>query len=207
VGIIDGIGSTEMLHIFIAAADEAIRPGATGLPVPGYAARVIGPDGEPVPDGAPGSLAVVGPTGCRYLTDPRQKSYVRDGWNITGDTYVRDADGYFWYQGRSDDMIISSGYNIGAPEVEQALEQHPDVVECAVVGWPDQDRGMIVHAVVVLRPGAVADAAKVAELQEHTKALIAPYKYPRSIEFVAALPRTSTGKVQRFRLREQQASR
>jgi 2-aminobenzoate-CoA ligase len=207
VGIIDGIGSTEMLHIFIAAADDDIRPGATGLPVPGYSARVVDPDGEPVPDGTPGSLAVIGPTGCRYLADPRQRNYVRDGWNITGDTYVRDADGYFWYQGRSDDMIISAGYNIGAPEVEQALEQHPDVVECAVVGRPDPDRGMIVHAAVVLRNGAAADAAKVTELQEHTKALIAPYKYPRSIEFVAALPRTSTGKVQRFRVREPLAGR
>jgi 2-aminobenzoate-CoA ligase len=207
VAIIDGIGSTEMLHIFIAAANGDIRPGATGLPVPGYAARVIGPDGEPVPDGTPGLLAVVGPTGCRYLADQRQRSYVRDGWNITGDTFIRDADGYFWYQGRSDDMIISSGYNIGAPEVEQALEQHPDVAECAVVGRPDPDRGTIVHAVVVLRAGAAADAAKVAELQEHAKALIAPYKYPRSIEFVAALPRTSTGKVQRFVLREPRAER
>ncbi len=207
VQIIDGIGSTEMLHIFIAAGGDDIRPGATGLPVPGYSARVIGLDGEPVPDGTPGALAVVGPTGCRYLADPRQRSYVRDGWNITGDTYVRDADGYFWYQGRSDDMIISAGYNIGAPEVEQALEQHPDVLECAVVGRPDPDRGMIVHAVVVLRPGATADAAMVAELQEHTKALIAPYKYPRSIEFAEALPRTSTGKVQRFVLRAAKSSR
>jgi 2-aminobenzoate-CoA ligase len=207
VRIIDGIGSTEMLHIFIAAAGDDIRPGATGVPVPGYAARVIGPDGEPVPDGTPGSLAVIGPTGCRYLADPRQQRYVRDGWNVTGDTYVRDADGYFWYQGRSDDMIISSGYNIGAPEVEQAIEQHHDVVECAVVGHPDPDRGMIVHAVVVLRAGVTADAAKVAELQEHTKALIAPYKYPRSIEFVDALPRTSTGKVQRFVIREAAADR
>jgi 2-aminobenzoate-CoA ligase len=207
VGIIDGIGSTEMLHIFIAAADDDIRPGATGLPVPGYSARVVGPDGEQVPDGTAGSLAVIGPTGCRYLADPRQQSYVRDGWNITGDTYIRDPDGYFWYQGRSDDMIISAGYNIGAPEVEQALEQHPDVVECAVVGRPDPERGMIVHAAVVLRDGAAADAAKVAELQEHTKALIAPYKYPRSIEFVTALPRTSTGKVQRFRVREPLAGR
>jgi 2-aminobenzoate-CoA ligase len=206
VRIIDGIGSTEMLHIFISAAGDDIRPGATGRPVPGYTARVIGLDGEPVPDGTPGWLAVIGPTGCRYLADPRQQSYVRDGWNITGDTYVRDGDGYFWYQGRSDDMIISSGYNIGPPEVEQALEQHPDVVECAVVGRPDPDRGTIVHAVVVLRPCAAADAAKVAELQAHTKALIAPYKYPRSIEFVDALPRTSTGKVQRFALRAQQAS-
>jgi 2-aminobenzoate-CoA ligase len=207
VAIIDGIGSTEMLHIFIAAADDDIRPGATGRPVPGYTARVIGPDGEPVPDGTPGSLAVIGPTGCRYLADPRQKGYVRDGWNVTGDTYIRDADGYFWYQGRSDDMIISAGYNIGAPEVEQALEQHPDVVECAVVGRPDADRGTIVHAVVVLRDGAAADAAKITELQEHTKALIAPYKYPRSIEFARALPRTSTGKVQRYVLRDRPAGR
>ena len=207
VRIIDGIGSTEMLHIFIASAGDDIRPGSTGRAVPGYTARVIDPDGEPVPDGTPGSLAVIGPTGCRYLADPRQRSYVRHGWNITGDTYIRDVDGYFWYQGRSDDMIISSGYNIGAPEVEQALEQHPDVVECAVVGRPDPDRGTIVHAVVVLRAGAAADAAKIAELQEHTKALIAPYKYPRSIEFAAALPRTSTGKLQRFVLREPQAGR
>ena len=207
VRIIDGIGSTEMLHIFIAAAGDDIRPGSTGRAVPGYMARVIGPDGEPVPDGTPGSLAVIGPTGCRYLADPRQQSYVRDGWNVTGDTYIRDVDGYFWYQARSDDMIISAGYNIGAPEVEQALEQHPDVIECAVVARPDPDRGMIVHAVVVLRAGAAADAAKVAELQEHTKALIAPYKYPRSIEFAAGLPRTSTGKLQRFVLREPRAGR
>jgi 2-aminobenzoate-CoA ligase len=201
VKLIDGIGSTEMLHVFISACDEDIRPGATGVVVPGYRAAVFGADNKPVPDGTPGRLAVKGPTGCRYLADPRQTVYVQDGWNLTGDTYVRDADGYFWYQARSDDMVISSGYNIAAPEVERALEQHPDVVECAVVGRPDLERGMIVHAVVVLRDGVVGDAAKTLELQEFTKALIAPYKYPRSIEFVDALPRTATGKLQRFRLR------
>jgi 2-aminobenzoate-CoA ligase len=202
IRLIDGIGSTEMLHVFISAADDEIRPGATGRAVPGFVATVLGDDGAPAPDGVPGRLAVKGPTGCRYLADPRQQVYVQGGWNVTGDTYVRDADGYFWYQARSDDMIVSSGYNIGAPEVEQALDQHPDVVESAVIGRPDPDRGQVVHAAVVLRDGVVGDAAKVAELQEFTKGLIAPYKYPRSIEFVDALPRTSTGKVQRYRLRE-----
>ncbi len=201
IRLIDGIGSTELLHVFLSAADDDIRPGATGRVVPGFEARVIGVDGEPVPDGTPGRLAVVGPTGCRYLADPRQADYVHDGWNITGDTYIRDADGYFWYQARSDDMIVSSGYNIGAPEVELALERHPDVAECAVVGRPDEERGMVVHAAVVLRPGVVGDAAKVAELQAFTKQAIAPYKYPRSVEFVDALPKTATGKLQRFRLR------
>jgi 2-aminobenzoate-CoA ligase len=147
---------------------------------------------------------VKGPTGCRYLNDERQAKYVQGGWNITGDTYLRDADGYFWYQARSDDMIVSSGYNIGAPEVEQALDLHPDVVECAVAGRPDPDRGQVVHAAVVLAEGVVGDAAKVAELQDFVKRTIAPYKYPRSIEFLPALPRTSTGKVQRYRLREPQ---
>jgi 2-aminobenzoate-CoA ligase len=204
VRLIDGIGSTEMLHVFISAADDEIRPGATGRAVPGYRAAVLDADGNPAPDGTPGRLAVQGPTGCRYLSDPRQQKYVQGGWNITGDTYVRDADGYFWYQARSDDMIVSSGYNIGAPEVEQALDQHPDVVECAVVGRPDPERGQVVHAAVVLADGVPGDAAKVAELQEFVKRTIAPYKYPRSIEFLAALPRTSTGKVQRYRLREPQ---
>jgi 2-aminobenzoate-CoA ligase len=202
IRLIDGIGSTEMLHVFVAAADDEIRPGATGRAVPGYVATVLDDDGRPAPDGVPGRLAVKGPTGCRYLADPRQRAYVQHGWNITGDTYVRDADGWFWYQARSDDMIVSSGYNIGAPEVEQALDQHPDVVECAVVGRPDPERGQLVHAAVVLRDGVDGDLAKVAELQDFTKGLIAPYKYPRSIEFVAELPRTSTGKVQRYRLRE-----
>jgi len=201
VRIIDGIGSTELLHIFIAAADDDIRPGSTGKPVPGYVARVVDDEGRPVPDGAIGRLAVKGPTGCRYLADARQQVYVQDGWNVTGDTYVRDADGYFWYQARSDDMIISAGYNIAGPEVEEALLRHPEVAECGVVGAPDEARGEVVTAYVVLRPGVVADDAKVEELQEFAKAEIAPYKYPRRVEFVDALPRTGTGKLQRYRLR------
>jgi 2-aminobenzoate-CoA ligase len=201
VRLLDGIGSTEMLHVFVAAAGDNIRPGSTGKAVPGYQAEVLGPDGHPVADGEMGRLAVIGPTGCRYLADPRQADYVQDGWNITGDTYIRDSNGYFWYQGRSDDMIVSAGYNIAPAEIERALEQHPDVVECAVVGRPDRDRGMIVHAAAVLAGGAAGDDAKVTELQDFVKQRIAPYKYPRSIEFVGALPRTATGKVQRFRLR------
>ena len=202
VRIIDAIGSTEMLNFFVGAADDDIRPGSTGKALPGYLAEVVGPDGRPVPDGMPGNLATVGPIGCRYLADPRQAAYVQNGWNVTGDTYIRDADGYFWYQGRSDDIIVSSGYNIAPTEIERALERHPDVVECAVVGKPDADRGMIVHAAVVLRAEVSGDAAQAAELQAFMKERIAPYKYPRSIEFVAALPRTATGKVQRFQLRD-----
>jgi 2-aminobenzoate-CoA ligase len=207
ITLIDGIGSTEMLHVFVSAADDDIRPGATGREVPGYRATVLDEECRPAADDTPGRLAIVGPTGCRYLADSRQADYVQHGWNITGDTYLRDHDGYFWYQARSDDMIVSSGYNIGAPEVERALEQHPDVVECAVIGRPDAERGAVVHAAVVLRDGASADAAKVAELQSFVKQVIAPYKYPRSVEFVDALPRTPTGKVQRFRLREREAAR
>jgi len=203
VRIIDGIGATEMLHIFISAAGQRIRPGATGVVVPGYEAAVLGEDGKPVPDGEPGRLAVKGPTGCRYLADERQRSYVFDGWNLTGDTYARDADGYYWYQARSDDMIITAGYNIAGPEVEQALLGHPDVAEAGVVAAPDADRGTIVKAYVVLREGAAAGQAKAAELQDFTKQAIAPYKYPRAIEFVDALPRTNTGKLQRYRLRQQ----
>jgi 2-aminobenzoate-CoA ligase len=206
IKIIDGIGSTEMLHVFIASADDDIRPGSTGRTVPGYHAAILDDHGHPVPDGQPGRLAAKGPTGCRYLTDPRQESYVRDGWNITGDTYVRDADGYYWFQARSDDMIISAGYNIAGPEVEEALLGHPDVAEVAVVGAPDQDRGMVVEAFVVLRDGIRGDAAKIAELQDYAKRSIAPYKYPRVIEFVDALPKTISGKTQRFRLRERAAS-
>ena len=202
VRIIDGIGATEMLHVFISAADDDIRPGATGQAVPGYRAAILDFGGNPVPDGTPGFLAVVGPTGCRYLADDRQQMYVQHGWNITGDTYTRDADGYFWYQCRSDDMIISSGYNIAGPEVEEVLGAHPDVAECAVVGRPDADRGMIVHAAVVLAPGVDGDAAKARELQDFVKQTAAPYKYPRSIEFLDALPRTESGKLQRYRLRE-----
>jgi 2-aminobenzoate-CoA ligase len=202
LAIIDGIGSTEMLHIFIAAADRDIRPGSTGKAVPGYRATILDENGEEVPDGEPGRLAVQGPTGCRYLSDERQRTYVQHGWNITGDTYVRDADGYFWYQARSDDMIISAGYNIAGPEVEEALLGHPDVLEVAVIGAPDPGRGMVVQAYVVLREGVAADAAKVAELQEFTKSSIAPYKYPRVIEFVSELPKTISGKTQRYRLRQ-----
>jgi 2-aminobenzoate-CoA ligase len=200
--IIDGLGSTELLHIFIAAAGDAIRPGSTGVAVPGYEAAVLGDDGKPVPDGSAGHLAVKGPTGCRYLSDERQRRYVTDGWNLTGDTYVRDGDGYYWYQARTDDMIIAAGYNIAGPEVEHALLTHPDVLEAGVVGAPDPERGTIVKAYVVLRDGAAASPAKAAELQDFTKQVIAPYKYPRAVEFTAALPRTGTGKLQRYRLRE-----
>ncbi|MFF4434416.1 AMP-binding protein [Streptomyces sp. NPDC001513] len=200
--IIDGIGATEMLHVFISASDGEIRPGSTGRPVPGYRARVVDEAGEPVPDGQPGFLAVTGPTGCRYMEDPRQTVYVRDGWNITGDTYVRDADGYFWYVARSDDMIVSSGYNIAGPEVEKALATHPYVEECGVVGAPDEKRGMVVKAYVILRPGVASDAATVKELQDHVKRTVAPYKYPRAVEFVTDLPRTSNGKLQRAELRK-----
>jgi 2-aminobenzoate-CoA ligase len=205
VKIIDGIGSTEMLHIFIAAAGDDIRPGSTGLAVPGYTAAVLDHDGKPLPDGEPGRLAVKGPTGCTYLNDERQGDYVRDGWNITGDTYVRDDDGYFWYQARSDDMIISGGYNIAGPEIEEVLLGHPDVAECGVVGAPDEARGQIVTAFVVLASGVVGDEDKARELQDLVKQRIAPYKYPRAVEFVTALPRTNTGKLQRFRLRQQAA--
>ena len=202
VKIIDGIGSTEMLHIFIASADDDIRPGSTGRAVPGFTARVVDIDGTPVPPGVPGRLAVQGPTGCRYLNDPRQADYVQNGWNITGDTFTEDEDGYFWYQARSDDMIISSGYNIAGPEVEEALLAHPAVTECAVVGVPDDARGQLVKAYVVLGQGVDTDEATVTTLQDFVKQQIAPYKYPRAIEFIDALPRTSTGKVQRFRLRD-----
>ncbi|GHI85868.1 AMP-binding protein [Streptomyces xanthophaeus] len=202
LGIIDGIGATEMLHVFISASDADIRPGSTGRPVPGYRARVVDEAGRPVPDGKPGLLAVTGPTGCRYMEDPRQTVYVRNGWNITGDTYIRDADGYFWYVARSDDMIVSSGYNIAGPEVEKALVTHPYVEECGVVGAPDERRGMLVKAYVVLRPGVAPDAATVKELQDHVKRTVAPYKYPRAVEFVTDLPRTSNGKLQRAELRK-----
>jgi 2-aminobenzoate-CoA ligase len=203
VKIIDGIGSTELLHIFISAADDQIRPGSTGLPVPGYRAVILDDAGEPVPDGQSGRLAVKGPTGCRYLADDRQRNYVSHGWNFTGDTYIRDADGYFWYQARSDDMIVSAGYNIAGPEVEEVLLSHRLVAECGVVGLPDESRGQVVTAFVVLTDGGEPGPALVAELQDLVKQQIAPYKYPRAIEFRAALPRTNTGKLQRFKLRDQ----
>jgi 2-aminobenzoate-CoA ligase len=199
--IMDGIGSTEMLHIFISSPPEEIRPGSTGKPVCGYEARIVDSDGREVPAGTLGRLAVRGPTGCRYLADSRQRQYVSDGWNLTGDVYVMDADGYFWYQARSDDMIVSAGYNIAGPEVEAALLMHPVVVECGGVGQPDEARGQIVKAYVVLQAGLTGDAAMTIALQEHTKATIAPYKYPRAIEYVSNLPRTETGKLQRFALR------
>jgi 2-aminobenzoate-CoA ligase len=201
----DGIGATEMLHIFIGAPEEAIRPGSTGLAVPGYEARILDAAGREVPRGTPGRLAVRGPTGCRYLADARQRQYVQQGWNITGDTFIQDADGYFWYQARNDDMIVSAGYNIAGPEVEAALLTHPAVRECGVVGTPDEERGQVVTAYVVLQPGAPRDAAMAKELQEHVKAGIAPYKYPRRVVFLDALPRTGTGKVQRFALRQMAA--
>src|SRR5262244_658488 len=203
--IMDGIGATEMLHIFIGSPEEEIRPGATGRVVPGYEARVVDADGKEVAPNSIGRLAVRGPTGCRYLADKRQRQYVENGWNVTGDTYLMDADGYFWYQARSDDMIVSSGYNIAGPEVEAALLEHPAVAECGVVGAPDEERGQIVKAYVVLRPGYSGEAAATKTLQDHVKATIAPYKYPRTIEYVAQLPRTQTGKLQRFELRRMAA--
>ncbi|SCY94469.1 benzoate-CoA ligase family protein [Microvirga guangxiensis] len=205
IELMDGIGATEMLHIFIAAAEEEIRPGSTGKPVPGYEAKVIDDEGRSLPPGSIGRLAVRGPTGCRYLADDRQRKYVQDGWNITGDTYLMDEDGYFWYQARSDDMIISAGYNIAGPEVEATLLTHPAVAECGVVGAPDNGRGAVVKAYVVLRSDFVPSADLTKALQDHVKAEIAPYKYPRIIEYVEALPRTQTGKLQRFQLRQMAA--
>jgi 2-aminobenzoate-CoA ligase len=201
VRIIDGIGSTEMIHIFISARGDDIRPGATGKAVPGYQARIIDADGNALPPGETGRLAVRGPTGCRYLDDDRQSAYVRDGWNVTGDVYRLDEDGYFWFVARSDDMIVSSGYNIGAPEVEHALLRHPAVAEAAVIGVPDPERGQIVKAFVVLNPDHPATDELRTALQEHVKSVIAPYKYPRAVDFVEALPKTQTGKLQRFRLK------
>ena len=201
--ILDGIGSTEMLHIFIGAPMDKVKPGATGLPVPGYEAKLIDDEGNDLPRGSTGRLAVRGPTGCRYLADARQEQYVQNGWNITGDTYRQDEDGYFWYQARSDDMIVASGYNISGPEVEVALLTHPAVAECGVVAAPDAERGMLVKAYVVLRDPNAASPEMVRALQDHVKAEIAPYKYPRAIEFVTSLPRTGTGKLQRFVLRQQ----
>src|SRR4051794_1847102 len=202
IKLMDGIGSTELLHIFISATEDEIRPGATGKPVPGYEAKIVDDSGNDVPPGTMGRLAVRGPTGCRYLADERQRKYVQNGWNITGDTYLMDSDGYFWYQSRSDDMIVSAGYNIAGPDVEAALLTHPAVAECGVVGAPDEARGMIVKAYVVLASGAAADAALASALQEHVKREIAPYKYPRAIEFVDQLPKTQTGKLKRFTLRQ-----
>jgi 2-aminobenzoate-CoA ligase len=201
IDIIDGIGTTELLHIFLSHTDDEVRPGATGKPVPGYTVSVLDDELHPLPAGRAGRLAVKGPTGCRYLDDDRQRDYVQAGWNLTGDTYVMDADGWFHYQARSDDMIVSSGYNIAGPEVEAVLLTHPGVSECGVVGVADSERGQIVKAFVVLRPDYRPSSSLVEELQQFVKATIAPYKYPRAIEFRGSLPRTETGKLQRFRLR------
>ncbi|WP_329223287.1 AMP-binding protein [Streptomyces sp. NBC_01485] len=199
--VVDGIGATELLHIFISAAGDAIRPGATGKAVPGYRAAVLDPDGTELGPGEPGRLGVIGPVGCRYLDDARQRDYVVAGWNVTGDIFHRDEDGYFHYHARSDGMIVSSGYNIGGPEVEAAIDTHPDVAESAVVARPDPERGSIVCAFVVLRDGVPGDAAKAKEIQDHVKQVLAPYKYPREVRFHAALPRNTSGKLQRFALR------
>ncbi|MEV7030940.1 AMP-binding protein [Streptomyces sp. NPDC093272] len=200
--VIDGIGATELLHIFISAAGDDIRPGATGRPVPGYRAAVLGLDGEELGPGEPGRLGVIGPVGCRYLDDKRQQDYVVGGWNVTGDIFHRDEDGYFHYHARSDNMIVSSGYNIGGPEVEAAIDTHPDVVESAVVARPDPERGSVVCAFVVLREGVTGDPAKAREIQDHVKQVLAPYKYPRDVRFHDVLPRNTSGKLQRFALRE-----
>ncbi len=201
IAITDGIGSTEMMHIFVSAAGDDVRPGSTGKAVPGFTATVLDADGNPLDEGV-GRLAIKGPTGCRYLDDERQRNYVENGWNVTGDTYRRDADGYYWYLARSDDMIVSSGYNIGAPEVENALLSHPAVAECAVIGAPCPERGQKVKAFVVLAADADPSDALTAELQAHAKAQIAPYKYPREILFIDALPKTATGKLRRSELRD-----
>ncbi|MEO6973364.1 MAG: AMP-binding protein [Rhodoferax sp.] len=202
IEILDGIGATEMFHIFISSADADVRRGAIGKVVPGYRAKVVDDNGQEVPRGTIGKLAVMGPTGCRYMGDDRQTIYVKDGWNYPGDAFIQDADGYLFYQSRDDDMIITSGYNVGGPEVEDALLKHPAVAECAVIGVPNAERGMVVKAFCVLKPGQTGDSVLVKALQDHVKAEIAPYKYPREIEFVAGLPRTETGKLQRFRLRQ-----
>jgi len=200
--LLDGIGATELLHIFISNRFDDHRPGCTGRPVPGYEARIVDDEMNDLPDGEIGRLAVRGPTGCRYLNDGRQEAYVKDGWNITGDTFWRDEDGFFHFAARNDDMIISAGYNIAGPEVEAALLSHEAVSECGVVGTSDSERGFIVEAHVVLTEGFEASDAMKKLLQDHVKATIAPYKYPRSVKFIAALPKTATGKVQRFVLRD-----
>lgn len=200
--MLDGIGGTEVFHIYISAAGADVRRGAVGKVVPGFTAKVVDDEGQEVPRGTAGRLALMGPVGCRYLDDARQSEYVKDGWNYPGDAFVQDEDGYFFYRARDDDMIVSAGYNIGGPEVEDALLKHPAVAECGVIGKPDPERGTIVKAFCVLKPGVAGNAALVKALQDHVKATIAPFKYPREIEFIAALPRTETGKLQRFKLRQ-----
>jgi len=202
IEMIDGIGGTEMIHVFVSSPPEEVRPGAIGKVVPGYVACVVDENMQPVPNGTPGRLAIKGPTGCRYLADERQRRFVQQGWNLPGDTFVQDDDGYFFYQARNDDMIVSAGYNIAGPEVEDALLRHEAVAECGVVGAPDDERGQLVKAFVVLKPGFDAGPELAAALQAFVKASIAPYKYPRAVVFVEALPRTETGKLQRFALRK-----
>lgn len=202
IEMIDGIGGTEMIHVFVSSTPEQVRRGAIGTVVPGYIAQVVDQDFNPVPNGTVGRLAVKGPTGCRYLDDDRQQVFVQHGWNLPGDTFSMDDDGYLFYQARNDDMIVSAGYNIAGPEVEGALLLHEAVAECGVIGVPDDERGNIVKAFVVLKPGFVGDAVLVKALQDHVKEKIAPYKYPRAIDFVSGLPRTETGKLQRFVLRQ-----
>ncbi len=206
IEMIDGIGGTEVMHIYISAREDEVRPGAIGRVVPGYEARIVDDDMREVPPGTLGRLALRGPTGCRYLADVRQRDYVKAGWNLPGDAFIMDADGYFFYQARTDDLIVSAGYNIAGPEVESVLLSHPAILECGVVGAPDPERGQIVKAFVILRDGYSPGTTLAAELQAHVKARIAPYKYPRAIEFCTKLPRTETGKLQRFRLRQQAAS-
>ncbi|WP_309678025.1 AMP-binding protein, partial [Polaromonas sp.] len=202
IEMLDGIGATEMFHIFISSTGSDIRRGAIGRVVPGYSAKVVNDKGVEVPRGSIGKLAVKGPTGCKYLDDARQGNYVKDGWNYPGDAFMQDADGYFFYQARDDDMIITAGYNVAGPEVEDALLKHPAVAECGVVGLPDAERGMVVKAFVVLKPGPAGDSQMVKALQDHVKTTLAPFKYPRQIEFLDRLPRTETGKLQRFKLRQ-----
>ena len=204
IRIVDGLGSTEMIHIFVSASREEMRPGFTGKPIPGYRAKIVDEDGNDLPPNTPGLLAVQGPTGCRYLADERQGVYVKDGWNYPGDVYEMNEDGYFKYVARADDMIISAGYNISGPEIENALLDHEAVAECAVIGKPDEKRTNIVKAFVVLRDGYVAEEQTVKTLQDYVKNEIAPYKYPREIDFVSELPKTETGKLQRFRLRDKE---
>lgn len=207
IRLVNGIGSTEMLHVFVSASGDDIRPGATGRAVPGYRAVILDDDGAELPAGEPGRLGVIGPTGCRYLDDERQRVYVQGGWNVTGDTFVQDADGYFTFQARNDSMIVTAGYNVGAPEVEEAVLDHPDVLECAVVGCPDDERGMIVAAFVVVRDGVTASPELTPSILEHVKSRLAVYKCPRRVEYVDALPRNPSGKVQHFLLRERAADR
>jgi 2-aminobenzoate-CoA ligase len=202
IEMLDGIGGTEVFHIYISAGGDQIRRGAIGKAVPGFTARVVDENGDEVPRGTVGKLAIIGPVGCRYLDDPRQADYVKNGWNYPGDAFVEDEDGYFFYQSRADDMIVTAGYNVGGPEVEDALLKHPAVAECGVIGKPDEERGMIVKAFCVLKPGQVGSPELVKALQDHVKATIAPFKYPREIAFVDGLPRTETGKLQRFKLRQ-----